>query len=193
MSAPSKTHKTAIVVIPPDDVCGPIQQIRQQHDSKIHRWMPHITMIYPFCPESEFPRMAGQVAAAWSSFKVTSVLDVTLSRFETFSHGKGRYTVWLKPEPTEPLLDLHAALWTAVSYDSDFEPRIGRFVPHMSVGQVRGKAKRDRLVAELQAAWEPITFRVSEVHFISRRDPPDDVFRVIQTIGFGGRAGSHTS
>lgn len=185
MSALSKTHKTAIVFIPSDDVWGPIQEIRKEHDSKIRRWMPHITMIYPFCPEAEFPSMAEEVAATFGSSEVASAVDVTLNRFETFSHGKGRYTVWLKPEPTEPLLDLHAALWTAVSYDSDFEPRIGRFVPHLSVGQVRGKAKRDRLVAELQAAWKPIQFSVSEVHFISRGDPPDDVFRVMKTIEFG--------
>jgi 2'-5' RNA ligase len=188
VSAPGKTHKTAVVVIPPDDVWGPIQQIRQQHDSKIRRWMPHITMIYPFCPEAEFARMAEEVAAASSRSNVTAAIGVTLSRFETFSHGKGRYTVWLKPEPTKPLLDLYTALRTAVSYESDFEPRIGRFVPHLSVGQVRGKAKRDRLVADLQTAWKPIQFRVSEVHFILRGDPPDDIFRVIQTISFGGAA-----
>ena len=65
MSAPSKTHKTAIVLTPPDDVWGPIQQIRKVHDRKIRRWMPHITMIYPFCPEAEFARITEEVAAAF--------------------------------------------------------------------------------------------------------------------------------
>ncbi|MCA9122918.1 MAG: 2'-5' RNA ligase family protein [Planctomycetaceae bacterium] len=96
------------------------------------------------------------------------------------------FTVWLKPEPTEPLLGLHAALWTAVSYEQDFEPRIGRFTPHLSVGQVRGRGDRDRLVEQLQATWKPVKLTLSAVHLISRRDPPDDILRVVHTIPLHG-------
>lgn len=181
----SRTHKTAIVAIPPDNVWEPIQAIREIHDRKIHRWMPHITLIYPFCPETEFEAAASELTSACRDL---CPIKVTLSTFQTFSHGKGHFTVWLKPEPTEPLLDLHAALWTAVSYEQDFEPRIGRFVPHLSVGQVRGRAERDRLVEELQAAWRPVQFTLTAVHLISRGDPPDDVFSVVKTIQLGDPA-----
>ena len=39
---------------------------------------------------------------------------LTLASFGKFNHGKGHYTVWLKPEPEEPLAELHTAVWTAV-------------------------------------------------------------------------------
>ncbi len=42
----SLDHKTAAVIIPPESVWGPIQAIRQNHDSKVGRWMPHITLVY---------------------------------------------------------------------------------------------------------------------------------------------------
>ena len=44
----SLDHKTAAVIITPEDVWGPIQAIRQKHDSKVGRWMPHVTLTYPF-------------------------------------------------------------------------------------------------------------------------------------------------
>lgn len=34
-------HKTAAVIIPPEDVWPAIQAIRQKHDSKVGRWAPY--------------------------------------------------------------------------------------------------------------------------------------------------------
>ena len=47
---PVKTHHTAVVAMPPPEVWEPIQAIRRQHDRNVHRWMPHITLLYPFMP-----------------------------------------------------------------------------------------------------------------------------------------------
>lgn len=54
----NKTHKTAAVIIPPDEIWPPIQNIRQKHDKQIRLWMPHITLLYPFRPREEFDAMA---------------------------------------------------------------------------------------------------------------------------------------
>jgi hypothetical protein len=39
---PSKSHLTAIAVIPPEEVWGPIQAIREAHDRQVWRWPSHI-------------------------------------------------------------------------------------------------------------------------------------------------------
>ena len=39
-----------------------------------------------------------------------------------------------------------------------------------------------RLVAELQAAWQPVRFAVTGVSLIWRGEPPDDVFQVAATV-----------
>ena len=95
-----KSHKTAVVVIPPLDLWEPIQTIRRRHDRKIGRWMPHITLVYPFCDEVDLDDLAEQAA---SNCRKCRSFELTLTGFQTFSHGKGHYTVWLKPEPEELL------------------------------------------------------------------------------------------
>ncbi|MGB2822000.1 MAG: 2'-5' RNA ligase family protein [Phycisphaerae bacterium] len=96
----NRTHNTAIVIIPPDDAWHPIQGIRQKHDRKVRRWMPHMTLIYPFYPRSDFERAAKELAPVCREIRP---FDVKLATFRTFRHGKGYYTVWLAPEPEEPL------------------------------------------------------------------------------------------
>ena len=177
-----KTHKTAVVIIPPASTWPSIQAIRRQHDRKVNRWMPHITLIYPFCSVADFPEMAEQISEHCRDLQP---FDVSLTSFDSFSHGKGHFTVWLKPEPAEPLLDLHAAIWTAVSFDEDFAPRIGKFTPHLSVGQVRGRTQRDELVAKLQKDWKQLRFSVSAVYLIARKDPPNDTFEIVETVVLG--------
>ncbi len=179
-----KTHKTAIVIIPPEDFWAPIQAIRQQHDRKVARWMPHITLIYPFVERAEFDRVTKDLSATCSKLRP---FDLELTGVETFNHGKGYHTVWLRPELETSVLDLHAALWTELSYDEEFEPRLGRFTPHLSVGQVRGFAKMVELVKKLKVDWTPIRFRVAAVHLIWREDRPDDVFRIDRTLQLGDR------
>ena len=53
-----KTHQTAVVIIPPKEIWASIQLIRQQHDTNYRRWMPHITLMYPFRPRAEFDLVA---------------------------------------------------------------------------------------------------------------------------------------
>ena len=55
-------HKTATVIIPPECVWGPIQAIRQKHDSEVGRWMPHVTLTYPFLPGHMACLGAGTIA-----------------------------------------------------------------------------------------------------------------------------------
>lgn len=168
----------AIVVIPPEESWAAIQSIRQQHDRKVRRWMPHITLIYPFCPVDDFPAVREPLAAALVR---QPSFDVTLADFKTFRHRRENYTVWLRAEPQGPLVALQETLAQAyLGAQSSFSG--DRFQPHLSVGQVQGKDKMDRLVEELQVAWKPMTFRVDRVSLIWRRDPPDDIFRVADDI-----------
>eukprot|EP01121_Diplochlamys_sp_Union-15-3_P020064 TRINITY_DN7704_c0_g1_i2.p1 TRINITY_DN7704_c0_g1~~TRINITY_DN7704_c0_g1_i2.p1 ORF type:complete len:246 (+),score=44.96 TRINITY_DN7704_c0_g1_i2:41-739(+) len=42
-----KVHTSAIALIPPESVWGPIQNIRKQYDKAYKRWMPHINLLPP--------------------------------------------------------------------------------------------------------------------------------------------------
>src|SRR5690242_9503975 len=71
---PVKTHHTAVVAIPPPEVWEPLQAIRRQHDRNVHRWMPHITLLYPFMPREHFgealPKLL-EVGRQSAAFQVT--------------------------------------------------------------------------------------------------------------------------
>jgi len=181
----SLSHKTAAVIIPPQSAWASIQAIRRTHDRKVGRWMPHITLIYPFLPRSQFERMSKQLAAACKSVRP---FEIELTKFDQFGHGKGYYTLWLAPEPAEPVLDLHASLCPIVYEDAyDLDHAIWNFTPHLSVGRARGTANMVDLLQELQAHWSPIRFRVDSVQLIYRNDRPDDAFRVDRSLPLRGR------
>lgn len=76
----TKTHQTAVVIIPPENLWQPIQQIRQKHDRHFRRWMPHITMIYPFRPRTQFDELAIQFQSACRLKSMKSVSSGAVNR-----------------------------------------------------------------------------------------------------------------
>jgi 2'-5' RNA ligase len=178
----AKTHTTAVVLIPPDAFWEPIQSIRQRHDRNVRRWMPHITLLYPFAPRSGFADAARLLAKACAS---VAPFSVTLARFGSFTHGRRGATLFLVPEPIEPLVELQTRLWETMPAYDDTRRHANGFTPHLSVGQARSGGEARTLLEALAADWEPIRFTTAAVSLIWRGEPPDDTFRVAQTLPLG--------
>jgi 2'-5' RNA ligase len=179
-----KTHHTAVVLIPPPKVWEPIQAIRRVHDKQVRRWMPHITLLYPFRPLEELPAMARSLTTA---LRPLAPFPVELEALHFFRHGPRSHTIWLAPEPAGPLVALEAAL-RAAAPDCDEQARHeGGFHPHLSVGQFGGRAEEvPAFIDSLSAGWRPLRFVASVVSLIARGDPPDDVFAVEAEVPLGG-------
>lgn len=178
-----KTYTTAVVIIPPDELWPPIQAIRHQYDRHSTRWvMPHITLLYPFRPRDEFAMVGERFTLSCAG---VAPFVIELAEFRFFHHGHNRYTLWLAPEPKEAVVRLQAALGRVVPDCADVTQYATGFTPHLSVGQVQGKAALEQLRAALQASWQPISFTVSAVSLLWRDAQPDDVFRVVQTVQLG--------
>jgi 2'-5' RNA ligase len=177
-----KTHHTAVAILPPLEAWDPIQTIRERHDRHIRRWMPHVNVLYPFAPVERFDALEPRLRAACA--RVTP-FEVRLAAFRHFHHGRGRYTMWLVPEPDEPFQELARALGEELpEYDDQFRFESG-FTPHLSVGQFRGFEEVRRFKAREAARWRPLSFFVQELSVISRGDPPQDVFRFDREIPLG--------
>ncbi len=182
----AKSHESAVVIVPPERLWGPIQAIRQEHDRHVRRWMPHITLIYPFRPRSVFDSAAPALARVCAS---VASFQIKLAKFRCFQHGRERYTLWLAPEPAQSVVSLQERLWRTVPDCDDVRRMPGGFTPHLSVGQIQGRAQMRALVNRLQAQWEPLAFEVNAVSLIWREAPPRDVFRVDRLITLGSRGG----
>ena len=174
------SHQTAVVLIPPEDVWAPIQALRVVHDSKIKRWMPHVTLLYPFVLEERFDEAETLIAQALRNL---APFEVTLSGFEYFKH-RANVTAWLRPDdqPRGALKALHAALEAALP---EWRKSERGFTPHLSVGQLPRAADADtrRTLAAWEAEWRPLRFQAREVCLISRRG--DVPFEVRRRVPFG--------
>lgn len=175
---PAKATTAALVLVPPEEVWGPIQAIRKVHDRNIRRWMPHITLLYPFRPSSEFDGEAGRVAEVCAS---VAPFEVTLGGAAYFPESR---TVWLDPEPAEPILDLQSALMRAFPDCDDSARYVRGFVPHLSVGQSRDGALR----AEVESSWRPLTFTADRICYVWRKDAPDDPFKIGREFPLGQKS-----
>ena len=181
-----KTHTTAIVAIPPLEVWEPIQAIRRQHDRKMRRWMPHVTLVYPFRSPEAFDELEPLLAAACRELQP---FEIELARLRHFRHGRKSATLWLEPEPGERLREIERALRGVVPDCDDQARHRDGFTPHLSVGQFRGShAEVLELERALQREWQPVSFGLRAVSLIWRGEPPDDVFRVDRAVALGGVA-----
>ena len=175
-----KTYKSAVVIIPPEAVWAPIQDIRSRYDRQFRRWMPHITLIYPFWPETEFERA---IAVLSRGIAGHGAFALRLHRLRHFAHGRNRFTIWLDPEPHEPIAALQAALQAQVPDCDDVSKFEQGFTPHLSVGQAQGRRELEERSSDIRAQWGPLEFAVEEVAIICREhDGPFRVQRILQLL-----------
>ncbi len=176
-----KSHKTAIVIIPPARLWEPIQALRKQHDRHYRRWMPHITLIYPFRPAVTLDQVTQPLSRAC---RLLEPFEVRMRRFDFFSQAHQRATCYLAPEPAEAFKALHQRLLETVPDCDDTARFAGGFTPHLSLGQSRSRDAA-ALCRKWQAVWQPLSFTLKQVHIIWRNDPPDDIFRVGTVLSLG--------
>ncbi|MFP4055579.1 MAG: 2'-5' RNA ligase family protein [Candidatus Brocadiia bacterium] len=173
-------HLTAAVLVPGAEAWEPIQAIRREHDPQVRRWMPHITLLYPFVPEGRLAEAAARLAPAAAG---VAPFELALREFRWFPHGR-RATVWLHPQPPQAVARLQARLQAALPWCDALSRFAGGFTPHLSVGRV-ARNEAEALAARLAASWRPVRFAVREVALIARSGRPGEPFRVRTTVPLG--------
>ncbi|MDY7231411.1 poly(A) polymerase [Hyalangium rubrum] len=185
-------HQAAVVLIPPEELWSPIEAIRSRHDRTYLRWMPHVTLLYPFVPDEYFAEAEALIAEALRDVKP---FQVTLTSFDSFEQ-RSSVTAWLRPEahPHGALEALQSALEAALPQCDEQGRKSERgFTPHLSVGQLprSSPAEVRRTFAAWERDWKPLTFEVREVCLISRHG--DHPFEVRRRVALGGGKGPRPS
>ena len=175
----SKTHTTAVVLIPPASVQPPIQALRRIHDRNFVRWMPHITLLYPFAERHNFESV---IPILTKAAQQVSPFSVALTRFDGFKHRKSA-TLFLVPEPTDKIVRLHATLMHHLPEYGDTARFAGGFHPHLSVGQFSHLSLRTEQ-ERLQTEWQPVRCEMEAISLIYRSPETDDRFVVAEQFSF---------
>lgn len=201
-----KVHQSALALLP--DPATPlyssIQATRQAHDKHFRRWPPHINILYPFVPESEFEVVAQVLHQALASFTPIED-DCIMARVGYFEHYKSSCTAWLAPQTPEAaavsnitnvgrkdfrptphpgIIELQATCQSAVPHCSDLSSSFGgQFTPHLSLGQFRTKGDVQKFIDSLN--WEAQSFPVRNLFLLSR-EGPHDTFCVRFIVPLGG-------
>jgi 2'-5' RNA ligase len=177
-----KVALTAAVLIPAEAVWEPIQAIRRRYDPQVRRWMPHVTLLYPFVPEGRLEEAVERLRRAGASI---AAFEVTLADFGHFVHERGSVTLWLRPEPAERVAALQRALQGAMPWCDDVSRFAGGFAPHLSVGRFRGRVEAEQVAAELKAGWQPVRCAAADVALIARSGRPEEPFSVRLRLPLG--------
>lgn len=174
-----KVYTSAVVIIPPEENWPPIQEIRKKYDRHINRWMPHITLLYPFRPEDDYQTLEKEFS---DECKSIGPFEIHLKQFNYFNHGHQRYTLWLNPEPVDLIKNLQANILKIVPDCTDVNKYKNGFRPHLSVGQIKGKNNLLAIIKNLQESWNEIEFLLSEIFFISREKNKTSKFEIKKRI-----------
>ena len=177
----SKVYTSAVVIIPPVEKWGRIQEIRQKYDRNINRWMPHITLLYPFRPQNDYDSVAADFLDAC---KQIYPFEITLREFHFFPIKRQNYTLWLDPIPNDSIITLQSKLLKLVPDCNDANKFKNGFRPHLSVGQIKGRNYLSKVIADLQSEWGEIKFFLNEICFIARDENKMSRFKILKQIQF---------
>lgn len=153
---------SALALVPPARLWGPLQRLRRAHDDRLERWPPHVNLVYGFLPRERFAAAERRLAPI---ARAATRPALSLSRLGVFQQRREE-VVWAKPEPSEPLQALRAAL---IAELPGCEPSPRTYRPHLTLGRVgRGQAG-----PELRAAWEeelggPLGWEPDAVYLLAR-------------------------
>ncbi|KAL6706077.1 hypothetical protein ACN47E_006179 [Coniothyrium glycines] len=147
------SHKSALVLLPPQSIAPPIEETRKVHDRHYARWPPHINLIYPFlsAPSELIQQGDGTVRHLKEEIRVrieratrpfrTFQESLAVDNVGVFHHDARKKTVWLKPT-THRMHGLQAALQAEfLECNTDSRP----FTPHLSIGQARTDGQASRI------------------------------------------------
>ncbi len=149
----------ALLILPPRRVQARVIPWRRLYDPEHWRTIPpHITMAYPFVRQEDWaafrPALAGNLAA----FRPFWVTLADLGVFES-----PQAVLWFRPDDDGMITRIHSVLSQCFPPYATPDPL--PFTPHLTVGFFDSSEAMAAAKARIQAAWQPLRFRVRALQY----------------------------
>jgi len=153
--------RSGITVAVPEAAVADAWRERACVSKPSHGVPPHVTLLFPFAPAPVDDALVAEIADVVARFPAFAVSFRSLRRFPG--------TLWLAPEPAEPLVLLSRALAARFPAWPPYEGAFPEPVPHLTVAQ-GDEALLDAAEAEL-APLLPFAANVCEVTLVEELEP----------------------
>lgn len=178
-------YSTALVVMIPPEFHDVINYWRNGHDKAYPRWMPHITLYYPFISVEDFPAVGERIQAAVAGF---GSFEMNLNQINYFKQGKGgKSTIHLRVEDDKPLQNLFKRIKEAIPEIPCAHPQL---TPHVTLGQGKDKDETNRMIREMEEYFREkgqggemmMKMMISEIQLINRSETDPSIPFAIHTV-----------
>jgi 2'-5' RNA ligase len=140
---PDASTRTGLVLLTPD-VDPLVDQWRRRYDPSRARGMPaHVTILYPWL---RYETITSNDRSALAELCVRRPpFDITFSRFGRFPH-----TLWLEPQPAEPILQLVGELAERWPDHPPYSGEIPVVVMHLTLADGHDAGALHAVVADIE-------------------------------------------
>ncbi|RUS18557.1 Poly(A) polymerase central domain-containing protein [Endogone sp. FLAS-F59071] len=178
-----KTVHSALVILLPPCLAPAVQKFRVQHDKSYASWPPHINLLYPFLPATDF----GHAVTVLNEALVG--IEPFLLKLDTVSHFQHRHsaTIFLKASDASLVKKVQAAVDRLFPHCNDLSQRGEAdgegFIPHLTLGQTKKVVELEKIACQ-ECLTQDIEWMVDGLYLISRKR--DDSFEIRNWIPFKG-------
>lgn len=126
-----ESYDTALCLIPPPHLWGPVNALRSLNDEKFTKWPPHVTLVYPFVAPEALPAVA-EALCQLDLLPQGDGISISLEEAGAFSHRR-RSTVFIRPT-SEAERSCLSELKNRVTQFLGW-PKGREYQPHLTVAQ----------------------------------------------------------
>lgn len=121
---------TALVIVIPDQFHDKINEVRSKSDRAYPRWMPHLTLLFPFVEVEQFPEIYEKLQNKLKNF---GGFQLNFNKIDYFKQGRN-VTMHIKPSNDMKLQELFKAIRDTFP---DIQTKHDEFHPHLTIGQFK--------------------------------------------------------
>jgi len=152
---------SALTIVIPLEFHNKINDIRSTYDPAYPRWIPHINLIFPFVPTTQFNDIKSMLETKLKNY---GIIKVELDVVGSFKQ-KNKYSFHLKPKKPLRLQLLFKIITECLP---DVKIKHSTFNPHMTLAIVDAN-KKDEMEAILKNEFkEGITFNLDRICLLKR-------------------------